>query len=243
MNMRPLYIFCFLLSLVTHFPSHAEAVRQKELNFTVKGEELLKGHVAWSIELFKRGDLKSDHPEFADFDTSGFTRADDARLLASKSAYVVNKPVGFFDHDKIVNLKFLNHFLGQQKVTQMGEGLFKVEIPGSTPLTYKMRTHFDSDDISSTKDSRVIRAITAAKRMDIQVQGASSIYVREMWDYSRGAYGAIHVTACIAIMENRTLIIDYGIMSLKPPLMADETLIDSVRDEATAHQTLINSFP
>jgi hypothetical protein len=78
--------------------------------------------------------------------------------------------------------------------------------------------------------------------MDIQVQGAQTIIVREMWDFSRGSYGAIHVTAYLTLKENKTLVIDYGLMSLTPPLLARETLQESVAEEASAQQRLIDTF-
>ena len=137
---------------------------------------------------------------------------------------------------------YLRHIMGEQRVTEHSDKTYLVEIPGGYPLTYKMRMHFDSDDISTTTNSRAIRAITGAKKMDLQVQGSSSILVRETYDYSRGSYGAIHVTAYVALKEDRTLVIDYGLMSLSPPFLAKETLLESVPAEASAHQELINSY-
>ena len=230
------------MCLLSHFSIYAASVKQKDLNFTVKGEELLKGDVYYSVEVTTKTKLKKTLPEFVELDTSGFTKAKNAKLLVSKTAYVVQKPVGFFDHDKVVNETFLNHYMGEQEVTKLEERTFKIRIPGNTVQTYKLRTHFDSDDISTTTNSRAIRAITGAKKMDIQVQGAQSIIMREMWDFSRGSYGAIHITAYIGLKENRTLVIDYGLMSLIPPLLARETLEDSISDEASAHQSLLNSF-
>lgn len=231
-----------LISMFLHFSTYAASVKQKELNFPVKGEELLKGDVHYSYSLTTKEELAGLYPDFLDLDTTGITKPSNARLLVSKAAYVVKKPTGFFDNNKVVDVTFLNHLFGEQKVSAKADGVFSVVIPGSTPQQYKMRTHFDSDDISSTKSSRAIRAITAAKGLDIQIKGASSIIVRETWDYSKGAYGAIHVTAYLTIMEDQTLVIDYGLMSLIPPLLARETLEESISQEAAAHQVLINSF-
>ncbi len=235
-------VLIVILGLLSHFSIYAASVKQKDLNFTVKGEELLKGDVYYSVEVVSKKQLEKFIPSFLELDASGFTKAKNANLLVSKTAYVVKKPVGFFDHDKIVNADFLNHYFGEQKVVKIEDRTFKVRIPGSTPQTYMLRTHFDSDDISTTTSSRAIRAITGAKKMDIQVQGAQSIIMREMWDYSRGSYGAVHVTAYIGLKEDRTLVIDYGLMSLIPPLLARETLEESVSREAEAHQSLLNSF-
>lgn len=235
-------VLILTLGLLSHFSIYAASVKQKDLNFTVKGEELLKGDVYYSVEVMTKKSLKKILPAFVEMDSSGFTKAKNAKLLVSKTAYVVSKPVGFFDHDKVVNETFLNHYLGEQKVTKIEDRTFKVRIPGSTTQTYKLRTHFDSDDISTTTNSRAIRAITGAKKMDIQVQGAQSIIMREMWEFSRGSYGAVHVTAYIGLKEDRTLVIDYGLMSLIPPLLARETLEESVSGEANAHQALLNSF-
>jgi hypothetical protein len=208
----------------------------------VNGEELLKGDIHYSFRLTTKEELAGFFPDFLELDTTGITKPKNARLIVSKAAYVVNKPTGFFDHNKAVDEKYLGYIMGEQDVTKLEERIFKVKIPGSTPQTYKMRTHFDSDDISTTSNSRAIRAITGAKNMDIQFKGASSIIVREMWDYSKGAYGAIHVTAYLTIKEDKTLVIDFGLMSLIPPVLATETLEDSVSGEATAQQKLINSF-
>lgn len=235
-------VYISLLVFILHFSTEAASVKQKELNFTVKGEELLKGDVSYSVEILSQGDLKRRLPDFFDLDTSGFTKPGKTSLLVSKAAYVVKRPVGFFDHHKAGHIGYLRHLMGEQKLSEIADHTFKVEIPGGTPVSYKLRTHFDSDDISTTTNSRSIRAITGAKKMDIQVQGASSLLVREMWDYSKGSHGAIHVTAFIALKEDRTLVIDYGLMALTPPLLAKETLEESVRAEAEAHQALIDSF-
>lgn len=235
-------VLIFIVGLLSHFSIYAASVKQKDLNFNVKGEELLHGDVYYSVEVLTKKKLKKFIPAFVELDSSGFTKARNAKLLVSKTAYVVRKPVGFFDHDKVVNENFLNHYLGEQKVTKIEDRTFKVSIPGNTSQSYKLRTHFDSDDISTTTNSRAIRAITGAKKMDIQVQGAQSIIMREMWDYSRGSYGAVHVTAYIGIKGDRTLVIDYGLMSLIPPLLARETLEESISQEASAHQELLDSF-
>lgn len=231
-----------LIALCIHFSTYAASIKQKELNFVVKGEELLKGDVHYSFSLTSKDELRGLFPDFLELDTTGITRPENAELMVSKVAYVVKKPTGFFDNTKAVDVTFLNFLFGEQKLTQIEEGVFKVQIPGSTPQFYKLRTHFDSDDISSTKNSRAIRAITAAKNLDIQIKGATAIIVKEMWDYSKGSYGAIHVTAYLTITEEKTLVIDYGIMSLIPPLLARETLEESVSGEASAHQRLLNSF-
>ncbi len=235
-------LIAILLSLATQFNTYAAAVKQKDLNFPVKGEELLKGDVYFSVEILTRKKLEKKIPAFLELDTSGFSKGKNATLLVSKAAYVVNKPVGFFDHLKATDLKYLNHVMGEQKISSIDEKTFRVVIPGGNNQSYKLRTHFDSDDISSTENSRSIRAITGAKKMDIQVQGASSIIVREMWDFSKGSDGAIHVTAYLTLTENKTLVIDYGLMALTRPLLATETLVGSIVDEAGAQQKLINSF-
>lgn len=235
-------MYLIILTLLASFGTYAASVKQKGLNFTVNGEELLKGDVAYSVEVFTRDELKSNFPDFIDLDTTGFTKPKSAKLLVSKSAYVVNKPSGFFDQAKAVDIEYLDHVLGEQRVSKIDDHTFKVTIPGSTPQTYKLRSHFDSDDISSTANSRIIRAITAAKRMDLQVQAAQTIIVREMWDFTKGSHGAIHITAYLTLKENKTLVIDYGLMSLIPPLLARETLEHSVEDEALGQQALINSY-
>lgn len=235
-------ITAILITLFIQFNTYAAAVKQKQLNFQVRGEELLKGDVHYSFMLSSKEKLAGFFPDFLELDTTGISKPKNAELLVSKVAYVVNKPTGFFDNTKAVDEKYLGHVMGEQKITKLEETIFTVQIPGGNPQSYKMRTHFDSDDISSTKNSRAIRAITGAKSLDIQIKGASSIIVKEMWDYSKGSYGAIHVTAYITITEGKTLVIDYGLMSLIPPLLAEETLEESVSGEAAAQQGLINSF-
>lgn len=231
-----------IISILLHFNTYGASVKQKELNFEVKGEELLKGDVHYSFALKTKEQLAGFFPDFLELDTTGITKPGNARLIVSKAAYVVNKPTGFFDHNKAVDESYLGHIMGEQKIKKLEERIFRVQIPGNVPQTYKMKTHFDSDDITTTANSRAIRAITGAKNMDIQIKGASSIIVKEMWDYSKGAYGSIHVTAFITITEDKTLVIDYGLMSLIPPLLAMETLEESVGQEASAQQALINSF-
>jgi len=235
--------FEFLLLLVILSATvQATVTEQKDLNFKIKSIELFKGDVHYSFETFTPSAFKKKHPEFLDLDSLAMLKVKDATILMSKLAYVVNKPVGFFDHEHMSNENFVHHIMGNQHVKKLSPNTFMITIPGVHEEDYKMKSFFDSDDLSTLPNSRVIQAVRATKQLDVISQGASSTVVREMTQYSLPIIGTVNLISYIPLKENKTLVITYYLMGLKPRAAGDPDLKKNFLKEAKGLKDLIDSY-
>ena len=218
----------------------AQAVIQKDLRFPVQAEELLKGDIHVAVEIMRPGKVSIKYPELYEMDTLGFTQEKEVVIMVGKSAQIVKKPVGFFDNQNVTNQKFIQHILGEQKVRKTKDNQFKVTIPGGTH--YTLKTFFDSDDISTLPNSRVIRALTHAKKMDVISQGASASLVREMSEFDSSVVGSVLVSSFIPLKEERTLMLTYTLTAYRLPVTSKKTIKTNFVNEAVNLKLLIDSF-
>lgn len=221
--------------------SQAKAERQKNLRFKVEIERLMKGEVHFAVSVLRPESLEKKYPELYDMDTLGLSTEKDVMILVGKSVQVVNKPAGFFDDQNLSSEKFVRHILGDQEVTKEKDNKFKVSVPGG--VSYKLKTFFDSDDISTLPNSRVIRAVTQAKKLDVISQGSSATMVKEMYDFSgKKVVGGVSVSSFISLKDNRTLMLTYTITALRKPIASKNQLKQNYLDETLATKELMDSF-
>lgn len=209
------FLLTLILSSLFSTSTYAEVQREKKLNFTVKGESLGRDDVVYSFAQGSPQDLEKNYPELAKLDSIGFLQEKSSSVIVSKVAYVVAKPIGFFDHENLVEEKFVKDVMGQQKVRKIGQDAFVVAVPGKEKMTYRLKIYVDSDDVSTLPHSRVTEAITAFRKLDILSQSASSISFREMSDFTHQSHGAIVVSSFVPLKEEKTLVISYYLTSLR----------------------------
>jgi hypothetical protein len=233
-----------LLSIVTLLqaaPSYAETKLQKQLNFEVDTKALYAGELHFSLAIISPESLSEKYTDLAELDSLSLVHHDNIKMVLMKSAYIVNKPVGFFDHQTMIDEKFLNHVMGEQKVKKLGENLFQISVPGEGAHQYDMRSYFDSDDISTLPNSRVIRAVTQAKKLDVISGSASSIIFKELTQYSKYSKGGIQVSSFIPLKENKTLVLSYSLNAVRKPYAMKKTLRENYAREIEAQKKLIES--
>lgn len=231
-----------VLNLVASVPLYAQMVEQKQLNFPVKAEELMKGDIHYYFTLDNPRKILKQHPELFDLDSLSLFSEPESAIAVTKAAYVIDRPVGFFDDKQMTDEKFVTHVLGDQKVKKLNPETFKVTVPGEFSHQYKLQIFIDSDDISTLPNSKVIRAVSAAKKMDIISQGASSIVIKEMTQYSKFSLGGIVVMSFIPLKETKTLVIQYQLSSVKKAFGSAKIMKPGMVQEISFGRRLIQDF-
>jgi hypothetical protein len=234
--------YAFAINLLISVPTYALALEQKDINFTADTKALMKGDVFYALDTLTPRNFNKKYPDLHDLDSLAILQEPNVRIVISKSAFIVEKPVGFFDHLNTIDEKFIDHVLGEQKIKKLSENSFMVSVPGENSYWYKMKTYFDSDDISTLPNSKVIRAVTQAKKLDVISQSASSTTYRELTDFSKYFIGGIQVTSYIPLKENKTLVLNYSLLAVKKYYAIEKVLKLSLKLETEAQKDLINSF-
>ena len=202
----------------------------------------MKGNVNYAMDVLSPTKFHKKYTELDELDSLALMQEPNVRMVLSKSAYIVDKPVGFFDHLNTVDEKFINHVLGEQKIKKSSENNFKITVPGESGYTYKMKSYFDSDDISTLPNSKVVRSVTQARKLDIISKSASSTTYKEMTKFSKYFSGGIQVSSYIPINEKKTLVLNYSLFAIKKNFALVNVLKRSLKVESEAQRDLINSF-
>ena len=231
-----------VLNLLISFPTYALAIEQSDVKFKVDTEALYKGDIHFALDLQTPEKFHNKYPDLYDLDSLAFLQEPNVQMVISKTAYIVNKPAGFFDHLNTSDERFVKHILQGQEIKKITDNHFKINVPGEFSHQYKIKTFFDSDDISTLPNSKVIRAVTQAKCLDVISRSAASTTYRELTHFSKYFIGGIQVNSYIPLKEDKTLVINYSLMAVKKYYALDKVLKRSLIIEAEAQKKLINSY-
>ena len=229
-------------NLFIALPLCARVVEMKDLPFAIDTMPLIKGDIHYALAIISVKKMKKKYPQLATMDTTAFTKEPKTLMVLTKSAYIVKKPAGFFDHENMGSEKFIKHYAGDQKVMKMEENNFKISVPGADGYDYQMKTFFDSDDISTLPNSKVIRAVTETKKLDVISQGSTLSLFREFHHFTKYSVGSAEVSSVIPLKENKTLIISYTLTAVKKYYAIEKLLKENFQREIEAQKSLINSF-
>lgn len=232
-------MFTLVLNLTLSAPTYADIVKEKRLNYKFNSELLMKGDIHYSYRLVDAKELKTKFPMIAQMDTLGMVKKPDIKILMSKIVYVINKPIGFFDHKQMVDEKFLGHLNEGSKLKALSEESFKVTGPAS--YNYGMKVYFDSDDVSTLPDAKAIKAVTAARKLDVISQSSSAVLMKEYSNFSKFQEGVVIVTSFVPLKENKTLAITYHIAAVKDSSIS-LGLEDLFKEELVSQRNLLESF-
>lgn len=235
-------ILVFTINLLISVPIYAKTVEQKKVDFQVKSEELMKGDIHYFFEVLTPNKLALSHPEIFELDSLSLVQESNVMMLVTKSVMIVNKPVGFFDDKQMLEDRYVSHILGDQKVKRLNTDSFRVTVPGEGGYSYKMQSFFDADDVSTLPNSKVTRAVTAAKKLDVIAQGASTIMLTEKTNYSKYTEGGVSVSSFIPMKENKTLVISYNVYAVKKAFALPKLLKSNFLSEIGALKTLQENF-
>ncbi|MCM2351573.1 MAG: hypothetical protein NDI69_16235 [Bacteriovoracaceae bacterium] len=230
------------INLIISIPIYAKTVEQKELNFPIKTEDLMKDEIHYYFTVLSPRKLVLAYPELFDLDSLSLIQESNVMMVVNKSVSVVNRPVGFFEEKQMNDETFVSHIMGEQKVKSAGPGIFSITVPGEDQLKYRMQSFFDSDDLSTLPNSKVTMAVSAAKKLDVIAQGASTIMFTEKTQFSKYAEGAVTVSSYIPLKENKTLIISYQLWAIKKASLDKKELKLNFVGELEAVKSLIESY-
>ncbi len=235
-------VFIFSLNLIICAPIIAKTVEQKNINFPIQTAELLKGDVHYYFEILSPRTLSVKHAEVFELDALSLIQENNVMMILSKSVSIIDKPVGFFDDKQMSDEKFLAHILGEQKLKKLGPASYSVSVPGESGYSYKMNSFFDADDVSTLPNSKVIRAVSAAKKLDVISQSASTIMFVEKTNFTKYTEGGVSVSSFIPMKENKTLIITYNLWAIKKQFVSPKVLKGNFLSEIEAVKELMNNF-
>jgi hypothetical protein len=235
-------IFVFTINLLISMPIYAKAIDQKKVDFPVKPEELMKGDIHYFFEILSPNKLALSHPEIFELDSLSLIQESNVMMVVTKSVMIVNKPVGFFDDKQMLEDKYVAHIMGDQKVKRLNTDAFKVTVPGEGGYSYKMQSFFDADDVTTLPNSKVVRAVTAAKKLDVIALGASTIQFTEKTNYTKYTEGGVSVSSFIPMKENKTLVISYNVYAVKKAFALPKLLKSNFLSEVGALKTLQENF-
>lgn len=232
----------FVLNMLVSIPTYAKAIEMSNVKFKVDTEALYKGDVHFALDIQTPEKFHHNYPDLYDLDSLAFMQEPNVQMVISKTTYIVNKPAGFFDHLNTSDERYVKHLLKGQEVKKIENHHFKVSVDGEFSHKYKIKTFFDSDDISTLPNSKVIRAVTQAKRLDVIAQSSASTTYRELTQFTKYFVGGVQVNSYIPLKENKTLVINYSLMAVKKYYALKNVLKRSIIIEAEAQKSLINSY-
>jgi hypothetical protein len=225
------------LNFLFSVPLYAKMVQQEQANFMIRPTSLLQGEIHVSYTPVDRKELRVHFPEAAELDSLGLLAQKDLQFILTKSVFIVKKPVGFFDSERLRDEKFISDLLGGQKVKKKNADAFY------TPH-FKLTTYYDSDDLSSLPNSKVTKAATAAKKLDVISQGASAVVLKEFSQFKTAPVaGATSVTSYVPLKEDRTLIITYQLTGVKTAFDFKGEGLENFFEEQAAIKKLLDKYP
>ncbi|HXH76851.1 MAG TPA: hypothetical protein VNJ08_17915 [Bacteriovoracaceae bacterium] len=236
------FFFVLIASLSMALPVEALMIEENNLRFKPDMKALMKGDIQYSFNLLSAKELLGKFPEAVELDSLTALKEKKVKILMTKAIYVVDKPVGFFDHEHMKDENYIAHIMGDQEVKKLNSNTFKVTVPGESGHSYKMKTFFDSDDISTLPNPRTIRGVSAARKLDVISMSASSIVFKEFTAFSKYTVSGTTVHSYISLKEGKTLVISYRLMAVKKYYALDKLLKSNYLNETAALKTLIGSF-
>lgn len=228
-----------LLNMVLSIPSYARAIEEKDIYFNSKVEDLMKGDIHYSIQVMSPRKMGQVFPEVIDLDTQGLLEFEGSVAILAKAMYVINRPVGFFDHEHIKDQEFIKHMHGKKRVESISSDVIKIY---DRDYSYYLRSSFDSDDISTLPTSKAIKAVSTVKKIDVITKSASSIVVKEFNKFTKHAQAGLSISSYVPLKENRTLVVYYYLMAVNKGEGSDSDLKDQTLSEIKNNQRLINSY-
>ncbi len=236
-------LFTLLLSLVVlPTPVYAELVEQQKSFFDVKVDALLKGDIHYSLNIGSAQELLDKAPDLQDLDSVGLLKDTDSKIIFSKTAYIVKKPVSFFDHKQVMDPAYLSHTMVGKKVERKNDNTFKVKDSGLMPSSYTMKLYYDSDDVSTLQQKRANQIVTNSKRLDVIAQSAHSSLYKEMDKFSKYYSNAFSITHHIPLTDSKTLVITYKVTAVKKFFAIEKILRPQFLNEIKDTKSKIDSF-
>lgn len=236
------FALILVINLLISVPLYAKIVEHKRVDFPVNPEALLNGEIHYFFSILSPRKLAVQYPVIFELDSLSLLQETDVMMVITKTVNLVNKPVGFFEEKQLLDEKYIKHIMGEQKIKKLSMDSYHVEVPARESYTYKIQSFFDSDDVSTLPNSRIIRAVSAAKKLDVISQGASTIMFTEKTNFTRYTHGGVSVSSYIPMKENKTMVITYNLWAVKKKFATKKALKAPFLKEIEAVKALQESF-
>ena len=242
MNILPKFVTLMMTLVALPTPLYAEVSNQTKLIFDIKTESLLKNDIHYSYAIGDAREILEKSPDLIDIDAIGVFKNLENKVQFIKSAYVIKKAVGFFDHKRVINPQFLGHTHPSEKFSAVDENTFKISKSGIMPEKYKTHYFYDSDDVTTLPNSVVTQSMMNSKRLDIITQGANASVFQEIVDYSKYAVKGMSITHYVPLTEKKTLVVTYQLTILKKHYALEKVLRPIFLKEVKELRDLTDSF-
>jgi hypothetical protein len=238
-NLNKLLTF-ILLYLMISFSVHAKFVSQESPYFPVQTNILLKGVIPYFLKLMPPQELADKFPELIKLDSLNMRKEKETLMLLAKVEYIVNKPVGFFDHEQLVDPNYVSALMKNKKVRLTDTNTFKVT--SEKGYSHRVQFFFDSENMSTLNKPAAMRAINAARSFDVISQGASMTMLTEKSSHGLYFKGEVSVSSFIAVTPEKTLVINYQLIALEKQAAKKLALKVDFLEKIQALKELQNSF-
>lgn len=197
----------FVLTLPLAQAVSAKMTDKRDPLFRIEPDLLERGEVHYSFYQLPATTVQKKIPEYVDLDGLKLLEREGVTVQVVKLAYAVNKPAGFFSSTQVTDPTWVEKLLGH-KVTPIAEGHF--QIPGD-----KFHVYYDSDDMTSVKNSRIVHAVTQSKKLDpISLSGFSTVIFHSS--------DMLQVDNHVPLSSKKTLVVSYQLAVVKKELEAKE---------------------
>jgi hypothetical protein len=194
-----------LLILVNSAWAQEDVARMKKIMFVPEVEAIKKGVVQYGSKYLKPEDVQKKFPSFVEMDAAKIINQSQ-KVYLNKASFVVKKPSTFFTYHQTIDKDYIQHLYGAKKVSWKDDNSFEFQ---KNQKTYNTDLFFDSDDMSSIKQSSVIKAITKARKLDPLSAGAQATVVEQVTLGEKIL--ALKITNFISIGSQKTMVIRYTI--------------------------------
>lgn len=222
--------------------SQINIVQKKKIDFSIKTEQLLNGDIHYFFSVLTPRKLAMRFPKIYRLDSLSLTQESGVFIAISKYVQIVKKPVGFFEQNQLIDQEFLKHMMGQQEIKKLSNDSFKVFVGGKQDINYKIQYYFDSDNISTLPNSKVIRAVSSARELDVISKSASTVMFTEKSQFNKLSPGAVSVSSFIPIKENSTMIITYNLWAIEKSSANKSQLKSNLIEEMEGSRILLDNF-
>lgn len=171
--------------------------------FLVNTEALERGEVHFHGHTLTLQQLTDQFPDWLELDGARVLEVSDGDVHAGKWAQLIEKPLGFFNENRMLDQKWLEQLLKIGKLTRVDENSYK----GSDAQgDFELEVFYDSDDMSNLQNGRLIRSLGHAKKLDpISGGAAASICI----SLKRRRSAELTLINYVSLSSRRTLEVGY----------------------------------
>ena len=208
------------------FPAWGRVVQQTIPHFQIDSDKLQAGEIHAFVDVIEGNLLRQKYPHFYDLDAQRLNELDNVRLVVSKAAYVVNRPVGFFTDRQLTDPRWLQHVRPDERFSSINENALRAQ-RGSE--SYKLEIFYDSDDISNIQRARLIHAVTLSKRIDPLAGSSFATSCLLTSQSSTARQGESTISNYVSLNTQKTVVITYQVTALAK--WKDKGQIEKVRGD------------